>query len=139
MTAAHRQCYYDPQKNEHQFSRRHLAAAALRQSPTAAPNYGNTGALWDTNSRTPSTTKAASSTKRHLRKLVDRGRRKAFESGPMRRRTQYSGIHHSWTDIKINGNTHQRREDLARPGGTLLAYLAWKEGTKNQKLDQSTT
>ena len=40
-------------------------------------------------------------------------------------------------DIKINGKL-TLGEDVADLGGLLLAYMAWKEDTKNQKLEPST-
>ena len=46
---------------------------------------------------------------------------------------QYSG-YTVVDDIKINGKLTYG-EDIADLGGPLLAYLAWKEDTKNQKLE----
>ena len=46
---------------------------------------------------------------------------------------QYSG-YTIIDDIKINGKL-TNGEDLADLGGTLLAYLAWKEDTKDRKLE----
>jgi len=59
--------------------------------------------------------------------------RKEFEQRGQCVVDQYSG-YTIIDDIKINGKL-TNGEDLADLGGTLLAYLAWKEDTKDQKLE----
>jgi endothelin-converting enzyme/putative endopeptidase len=59
--------------------------------------------------------------------------RKEFEQRAQCVVDQYSG-YTIIDDIKINGKL-TNGEDLADLGGTLLAYLAWKEDTKDQKLE----
>ncbi len=125
--------YYDPQKNDINFPAGILQPPLFSALSDAAPNYGNTGATMghelthafdDEGSQFDS--------QGNLRNWWTEADRKQFEQRAQCVVDQYS----SYTiidDIKISGKL-TNGEDLADLGGTLLAYLAWKEDTKDQKL-----
>jgi len=134
MTPPTVNAYYDPQKNDINFPAGILQPPLFSAKSDAAPNYGNTGgtmghelthAFDDQGSQFDA--------KGNLRNWWTEGDRKAFEERAKCVIDQYS----SYTivdDIKINGKL-TNGEDIADLGGTLLAYLAWKEETKSQKLE----
>ena len=134
MTPPTVNAYYDPQKNDINFPAGILQPPLFSAKSDAAPNYGNTGgtmghelthAFDDEGSQFDD--------KGNLRNWWTEADRKAFEQRAQCVVDQYSG-YTVIDDIKINGKL-TNGEDLADLGGTLLAYLAWKEDTKNQKLD----
>ena len=134
MTPPTVNAYYDPQKNDINFPAGILQPPLFSAKSDAAPNYGNTGgtmghelthAFDDEGSQFDE--------KGNLRNWWTEADRKAFEQRAQCVVDQYSG-YTIVDDIKINGKLTDG-EDLADLGGTLLAYLAWKEDTKNQKLD----
>jgi putative endopeptidase len=134
MTPPTVNAYYDPQKNDINFPAGILQPPLFSAKSDAAPNYGNTGgtmghelthAFDDEGSQFDE--------KGNLRNWWTEADRKAFEQRAQCVVDQYSG-YTIVDDIKINGKL-TNGEDLADLGGTLLAYLAWKEDTKNQKLD----
>jgi endothelin-converting enzyme/putative endopeptidase len=134
MTPPTVNAYYDPQKNDINFPAGILQSPLFSAKSDAAPNYGNTGgtmghelthAFDDEGSQFDE--------KGNLRNWWTDADRKAFEQRAQCVVDQYSG-YTIVDDIKINGKL-TNGEDLADLGGTLLAYLAWKEDTKNQKLD----
>jgi endothelin-converting enzyme/putative endopeptidase len=134
MTPPTVNAYYDPQKNDINFPAGILQPPLFSAKSDAAPNYGNTGgtmghelthAFDDEGSQFDE--------KGNLRNWWTEADRKAFEQRAQCVVDQYSG-YTIIDDIKINGKL-TNGEDLADLGGTLLAYLAWKEDTKNQKLD----
>jgi endothelin-converting enzyme/putative endopeptidase len=134
MTPPTVNAYYDPQKNDINFPAGILQPPLFSAKSDAAPNYGNTGgtmghelthAFDDEGSQFDE--------KGNLRNWWTDADRKAFEQRAQCVVDQYSG-YTIVDDIKINGKL-TNGEDLADLGGTLLAYLAWKEDTKNQKLD----
>src|SRR5712671_617416 len=134
MTPPTVNAYYDPQKNDINFPAGVLQPPLFSAKSDAAPNYGNTGgtmghelthAFDDEGSQFDE--------KGNLRNWWTEADRKAFEQRAQCVVDQYSG-YTIIDDIKINGKL-TNGEDLADLGGTLLAYLAWKEDTKNQKLD----
>jgi len=134
MTPPTVNAYYDPQKNDINFPAGILQPPLFSAKSDAAPNYGNTGgtmghelthAFDDEGSQFDE--------KGNLRNWWTEADRKAFEERAQCVVDQYSG-YTIIDDIKINGKL-TNGEDLADLGGTLLAYLAWKEDTKNQKLD----
>jgi endothelin-converting enzyme/putative endopeptidase len=134
MTPPTVNAYYDPQKNDINFPAGILQPPLFSAKSDAAPNYGNTGgtmghelthAFDDEGSQFDE--------KGNLRNWWTEADRKAFEQRAHCVVDQYSG-YTIIDDIKINGKL-TNGEDLADLGGTLLAYLAWKEDTKNQKLD----
>jgi putative endopeptidase len=134
MTPPTVNAYYDPQKNDINFPAGILQPPLFSAKSDAAPNYGNTGgtmghelthAFDDEGSQFDE--------KGNLRNWWTEADRKAFEERAKCVVDQYSG-YTIIDDIKINGKL-TNGEDLADLGGTLLAYLAWKEDTKNQKLD----
>jgi endothelin-converting enzyme/putative endopeptidase len=134
MTPPTVNAYYDPQKNDINFPAGILQPPLFSAKSDAAPTYGNTGgtmghelthAFDDEGSQFDE--------KGNLRNWWTEADRKAFEQRAQCVVDQYSG-YTIVDDIKINGKL-TNGEDLADLGGTLLAYLAWKEDTKNQKLD----
>jgi putative endopeptidase len=134
MTPPTVNAYYDPQKNDINFPAGILQPPLFSAKSDAAPNYGNTGgtmghelthAFDDEGSQFDE--------KGNLRNWWTEADRKAFEERAQCVVDQYSG-YTIIDDIKINGKL-TNGEDLADLGGTLLAYLAWKEDTKNQTLD----
>jgi endothelin-converting enzyme/putative endopeptidase len=136
MTPPTVNAYYDPQKNDINFPAGILQPPLFSAKSDAAPNYGNTGgtmghelthAFDDEGSQFDD--------KGNLRNWWTEEDRKAFEQRAQCVVDQYSG-YTIVDDIKINGKL-TNGEDLADLGGTLLAYLAWKEDTKNQKLEPS--
>jgi endothelin-converting enzyme/putative endopeptidase len=134
MTPPTVNAYYDPQKNDINFPAGILQPPLFSAKSDAAPNYGNTGgtmghelthAFDDEGSQFDD--------KGNLRDWWTEADRKAFEQRAQCVVDQYSG-YTIIDDIKINGKL-TNGEDLADLGGTLLAYLAWKEDTKEQTLD----
>ena len=134
MTPPTVNAYYDPQKNDINFPAGILQPPLFSAASDAAPNYGNTGgtmghelthAFDDEGSQFDD--------KGNLRNWWSEADRKAFDERAQCVVDQYSG-YTIVDDIKINGKL-TNGEDIADLGGTLLAYLAWKEDTKNQKLE----
>ena len=134
MTPPTVNAYYDDQKNDINFPAGILQPPLFNAKSDAAPNYGDTGgtvghelthAFDDEGSQFDA--------KGNLRNWWTEADRKAFEQRAQCVVDQYSG-YTIIDDIKINGKL-TNGEDLADLGGTLLGYLAWKEDTKNQKLD----
>ena len=134
MTPPTVNAYYDPQKNDINFPAGILQPPLFSEKSDAAPNYGNTGATMghelthafdDEGSQFDATG--------NLRNWWTDADRKAFEQRAQCVVDQYSG-YTIVDDIKIQGKL-TNGEDIADLGGTLLAYLAWKEDTKNEKLE----
>jgi len=134
MTPPTVNAYYDPQKNDINFPAGILQPPLFSAKSDAAPNYGNTGgtmghelthAFDDEGSQFDA--------QGNLRNWWTEADRKAFDERAQCVVDQYSG-YTIIDDIKINGKL-TNGEDIADLGGTLLAYLAWKEDTKGQKLD----
>jgi putative endopeptidase len=134
MTPPTVNAYYDPQKNDINFPAGILQPPLFSAKSDAAPNYGNTGgtmghelthAFDDEGSQFDA--------QGNLRNWWTDEDRKAFEQRAQCVVDQYSG-YTIVDDIKINGKL-TNGEDIADLGGTLLAYLAWKEDTKNQNLE----
>jgi len=133
MTPPTVNAYYDPQKNDINFPAGILQPPLFSAKSDAAPNYGNTGGtmgheLTHAFDDEGSQFDAAG----NLRNWWTDADRKAFEERAKCVVDQYSG-YTIIDDIKINGKL-TNGEDIADLGGTLLAYLAWKEDTKDQKL-----
>jgi len=134
MTPPTVNAYYDGQKNDINFPAGILQPPLFSALSDAAPNYGDTGATMghelthafdDEGSQFDATG--------NLRNWWTDADRKEFEQRAQCVVDQYS----SYTiidDIRINGKL-TNGEDLADLGGTLLAYLAWKQDTAGQKLE----
>ncbi|MGA8300042.1 MAG: M13 family metallopeptidase [Terriglobales bacterium] len=125
--------YYDPQKNDINFPAGVLQPPLFSAHSDAAPNYGDTGATMG-HELTHAFDDEGSQfdANGNLRNWWTDADRKEFEKRAQCVVDQYS----SYTiidDIKINGKL-TNGEDLADLGGTLLAYLAWKQDTAGQKL-----
>jgi putative endopeptidase len=134
MTPPTVNAYYDPQKNDINFPAGVLQPPLFSASSDAAPNYGDTGATMG-HELTHAFDDEGSQfdAQGNLRNWWTGGDRKEFEQRAQCVVDQYSG-YTIIDDIKINGKL-TNGEDLADLGGTLLAYLAWKEDTKDQRLD----
>jgi endothelin-converting enzyme/putative endopeptidase len=126
--------YYDPQKNDINFPAGVLQPPLFSALSDAAPNYGDTGATMG-HELTHAFDDEGSQfdAQGNLRNWWTEADRKEFDQRAQCVVDQYSG-YTIIDDIKINGKL-TNGEDLADLGGTLLAYLAWKEDTKNQKLE----
>jgi putative endopeptidase len=125
---------YDPQRNDINFPAGVLQPPLFSALSDAAPNYGDTGATMG-HELTHAFDDEGSQfdAQGNLRNWWTDADRKEFEKRAQCVVDQYSG-YTIIDDIKINGKL-TNGEDLADLGGTLLAYLAWKEDTKNQKLE----
>jgi endothelin-converting enzyme/putative endopeptidase len=134
MTPPTVNAYYDEQKNDINFPAGVLQPPLFSSLSDAAPNYGDTGgtmghelthAFDDEGSQFDGAG--------NLRDWWTDADRKEFEKRAQCVVDQYSG-YTIIDDIKINGEL-TNGEDLADLGGTLLAYLAWKQETASQKLE----
>jgi putative endopeptidase len=134
MTPPTVNAYYDPQMNNINFPAGVLQPPAFDLTSDAAPNYGDTGGTighelthgFDDEGR-------QFDAKGNLRDWWTPKDAKEFEKRASCISNQYS----SYTiidDIKINGKL-TLGEDVADLGGLILAYMAWKDDTKSQKLD----
>ena len=134
MTPPTVNAYYDPQKNDINFPAGILQPPLFSAKSDAAPNYGNTGATVGHELTHAFDDEGSQFDARgNLRNWWTEADRKEFEQRAQCVIDQYSG-YTIVDDIKINGKL-TNGEDIADLGGTLLAYLAWKEDTKNQKLE----
>ncbi|MGB9073353.1 MAG: M13 family metallopeptidase [Terriglobales bacterium] len=133
MTPPTVNAYYDAQKNDINFPAGILQPPLFSAQSDAAPNFGNTGATMG-HELTHAFDDEGSQfdAKGNLRNWWTDADRKAFQERTQCVVDQYSG-YTIVDDIKINGKL-TNGEDIADLGGTLLAYLAWKEDTKGQKL-----
>jgi endothelin-converting enzyme/putative endopeptidase len=134
MTPPTVNAYYDPQKNDINFPAGILQPPLFSAKSDAAPNYGNTGATVG-HELTHAFDDEGSQfdAQGNLRNWWTEADRKEFEQRAQCVIDQYSG-YTVVDDIKINGKL-TNGEDIADLGGTLLAYLAWKQDTKNENLE----
>jgi putative endopeptidase len=134
MTPPTVNAYYDPQKNDINFPAGILQPPLFSALSDAAPNYGDTGSTMG-HELTHAFDDEGSQfdAQGNLRNWWTDADRKEFEQRAKCVVDQYSG-YTIVDDIKVNGKL-TNGEDLADLGGTLLAYLAWKEATKDQKLE----
>jgi endothelin-converting enzyme/putative endopeptidase len=134
MTPPTVNAYYDPQMNDINFPAGVLQPPAFDPHSDAAPNYGDTGGTvghelthgFDDEGR-------QFDAKGNLRDWWTEEDGKEF----VKRASCISDQYSTYTiidDIKINGKL-TLGEDVADLGGLILAYMAWKEDTKGQKLD----
>jgi endothelin-converting enzyme/putative endopeptidase len=134
MTPPTVNAYYNPQMNDINFPAGVLQPPLFDAKSDAAPNYGNTGGTighelthgFDDEGR-------QFDAKGNLRDWWTPDDEKEF----VKRAACVSDQYSTYTiidDIKINGKL-TLGEDVADVGGLILAYMAWKEDTKGQKLD----
>ncbi len=133
MTPPTVNAYYDPQVNDINFPAGVLQPPLFDPKLDDAPNYGNTGATighelthgFDDQGR-------QFDAQGNLKDWWTKEDATEFEKRADCVSDQYS----QYTivdDIKINGKL-TLGEDVADLGGTFLAYIAWKDATKNQNL-----
>jgi len=134
MTPPTVNAYYDPQMNDINFPAGVLQPPAFDPESDAAPNYGDTGGTvghelthgFDDEGR-------QFDAKGNLRDWWTADDANKFEQRAACISNQYSN-YTIVDDIKINGKL-TLGEDVADLGGVLLAYMAWKADTKDQKLE----
>ena len=133
MTPPTVNAYYSPQTNDINFPAGVLQPPLFDPRMDAAPNYGNTGSTighelthgFDDEGR-------QFDAKGNLRDWWTAADARAFEERVNCVRNQYR--QYTVVDnIKINSSLTSG-EDVADLGGTLLAYVAWKRATGDQKL-----
>jgi putative endopeptidase len=133
MTPPTVNAYYDPQMNDMNFPAGVLQPPLFDPKMDDAPNYGNTGSTighelthgFDDEGR-------QFDSKGNLRDWWTASDAKEFE----RRASCVSDQYAKYTivdDIKINSKL-TLGEDVADLGGTILAYIAWKQATAGQNL-----
>jgi putative endopeptidase len=133
MTPPTVNAYYNPQMNDINFPAGVLQPPAFDPTSDAAPNYGDTGGTighelthgFDDEGR-------QFDAQGNLRDWWTADDGKEF----VKRASCISDQYSKYTiidDIKINGKL-TLGEDTADLGGLLLAYMAWKEDTKGEKL-----
>ncbi len=134
MTPPTVNAYYNPQMNDINFPAGVLQPPAFDPKSDAAPNYGDTGGTvghelthgFDDEGR-------QFDAQGNLRDWWTPEDGKEFEKRASCISDQYSK-YVIIDDIHINGKL-TLGEDVADLGGLLLAYMAWKQDTQNQKLD----
>ena len=134
MTPPTVNAYYNPQMNDINFPAGVLQPPAFDPTSDAAPNYGDTGGTighelthgFDDEGR-------QFDAQGNLRDWWTDLDAKEFQKRADCISTQYSG-YTIIDDIKINGKL-TLGEDVADLGGLILAYMAWKEDIKGQRLD----
>ena len=133
MTPPTVDAYYDPQMNDINFPAGVLQPPLFDPKLDDAPNYGNTGATighelthgFDDEGR-------QFDAKGNLKDWWTKQDAAEFEKRAKCTSDQYS--QYTVVDnVKINGKL-TLGEDTADLGGTFLAYLAWKDATRNEKL-----
>jgi len=133
MTPPTVNAYYSPQMNDINFPAGVLQPPLYDPKLDDAPNYGNTGATIGHELTHGFDDEGAKfDAQGNLKDWWTPADQKEFEERVNCVRDQYA----QYTivdDIKINSKLTSG-EDVADIGGTLLAYLAWKEATKDQKL-----
>jgi putative endopeptidase len=125
---------YDPQKNDINFPAGILQPPLFDPASDAAPNYGNTGVTighelthgFDDEGR-------QFDAQGNLRNWWTEADGKEFEKRASCISDQYSQ-YVIIDNVKINGKL-TLGEDVADLGGLILAYMAWKEDAKGQKLE----
>ncbi len=133
MTPPTVNAYYNPQTNDINFPAGVLQPPLFDPRMDDAPNYGDTGSTighelthgFDDEGR-------KFDAEGNLRDWWSAGDGREFE----RRAACVSDQYSQYTivdDIKINGKL-TLGEDVADLGGTILAYNAWREGTRGQEL-----
>ena len=133
MTPPTVNAYYNPQMNDINFPAGVLQPPAFDPTSDAAPNYGDTGGTighelthgFDDEGR-------QFDAQGNLRDWWTEEDGKEF----VKRASCISDQYSTYTivdDIKINGKL-TLGEDVADLGGLILAYMAWKEDTKGEKL-----
>jgi endothelin-converting enzyme/putative endopeptidase len=133
MTPPTVNAYYDPQMNDINFPAGVLEPPLFDPKLDRAPNYGNTGATighelthgFDDEGR-------RFDAQGNLRDWWTPNDAEAFEDRVACVRNQYSQ-YVAIDDIHINSSL-TLGEDVADLGGTLLAYIAWKQATPGQDL-----
>ncbi len=133
MTPPTVNAYYDPQLNDMNFPAGVLQPPLYDPKQDAAPNYGNTGSTighelthgFDDEGR-------QFDADGNLKDWWTPADAKAFDERVQCVRDQY-GQYTIVDDVKINSRLTSG-EDVADIGGTLLAYLAWKEATAGEQL-----
>jgi len=134
MTPPTVNAYYNPQMNDINFPAGVLQPPAFDPNSDAAPNYGDTGGTighelthgFDDEGR-------QFDAQGNLRDWWTADDEKEF----VKRASCISDQYSTYTiidDIKINGKL-TLGEDTADLGGLILAYMAWQEDTKGQKLE----
>src|SRR5271157_691947 len=134
MTPPTVNAYYNPQMNDINFPAGVLQPPAFDPNSDAAPNYGDTGGTighelthgFDDEGR-------QFDAQGNLRDWWTADDEKEF----VKRASCISDQYSTYTiidDIKINGKL-TLGEDVADLGGLILAYMAWQDDTKGQKLE----
>jgi putative endopeptidase len=133
MTPPTVNAYYNPQMNDINFPAGVLQPPAFDPNSDAAPNYGDTGGTVG-HELTHGFDDEGRQFDAHgsLRDWWTPEDGKEFEKRASCISDQYS-TYTIVDDIKINGKL-TLGEDVADLGGLILAYMAWKDDTKNQKL-----
>jgi len=134
MTPPTVNAYYDPQMNDINFPAGTLQPPLFSAGSDDAPNYGNTGGTighelthgFDDEGR-------QFDAQGNLRDWWTPEDAKQFEQRASCISNQYSQ-YVIVDDVKINGKL-TLGEDVADLGGLMLAYMAWKDETQNQKLE----
>ncbi len=134
MTPPTVNAYYNPQMNDINFPAGVLQPPAFDPMSDAAPNYGDTGGTighelphgFDDEGR-------QFDAQGNLRDWWTLDDAKEFQKRADCISSQYSN-YTIIDDIKINGKL-TLGEDVADLGGLLLAYMAWQQDTKSEKLE----